>query len=337
MSVARATATQTVQIGVEATPGTAVPADKRLQGIVIERPSVEGEIDMVTPEGSKFPTLQVMDREWTTMALSGRPTFDEIVYILASLVSEPTITKDDTDDAWSWVFAPESFDIDDDLVTFTIERGDSSVATRVTRAQATAMTIDITASSITFSGTLIAHLLQTDSVTMTASPDTLPLIPLLRNMFSIYLDDELVDIGDTKFLGTFAATISIGDVRNPFWPIDADLDSFAGMVDTAQTATLTLQMMANAAGMGPFANLRSGQTAFIRVATDDEKTPVIDGDTHYGFQLDWAGKINQVPDLSDLDGAEVVQYQFHAVPELDNGKAYEFTVTNSIEELASSS
>lgn len=120
----RAVVHEVVQIGVEAlaTPGTAVAATKLLQAMEIDiRPAAE--IDVYGPMGQKYPTVSILNKEWAEGDIRGKPTYTEMVYPLASVLTDPvistpgggTLTRD-------WDFSPSS-SAPDSFRTFTVEKG----------------------------------------------------------------------------------------------------------------------------------------------------------------------------------------------------------------------
>lgn len=81
------------QIGVEAlaTPGTAVQATKTIAGYsvtVTPNPTVK----TFEPKGYKFPTVGVLIKEQTDLKVDGIATYNEMVYPLASILTDPVIT-----------------------------------------------------------------------------------------------------------------------------------------------------------------------------------------------------------------------------------------------------
>lgn len=83
---------QTKRIGVETTPGTAVQANKLLQSVGFTA-TVTPTIEEFTPEGSKVTAMTIYVRDMTDVSMTGKPTYDELTYILAMLFGEPTVTN----------------------------------------------------------------------------------------------------------------------------------------------------------------------------------------------------------------------------------------------------
>lgn len=83
---------QTKRIGVETTSGTAVQADTLLQSVGFTA-TVTPTIEEFTPEGSKVTAMTIYVRDMTDVSMTGKPTYDELTYILAMLFGEPTVTN----------------------------------------------------------------------------------------------------------------------------------------------------------------------------------------------------------------------------------------------------
>lgn len=80
----RAYVFETVQVGVEATPGTAVPANRKLNSLSIAiRPQVE--TTAFRPMGSKADSLVIPGKDYSTAKVTGKPVFDELPYPLSGL------------------------------------------------------------------------------------------------------------------------------------------------------------------------------------------------------------------------------------------------------------
>lgn len=82
---------QTKRIGVEATAGTLVAANKQLQSIGFQA-TISPEIEDFTPDGSKSTGLTQFIREMTEVSVSGKPTYDELTYLFAMLFGPGSLT-----------------------------------------------------------------------------------------------------------------------------------------------------------------------------------------------------------------------------------------------------
>jgi len=82
----RATVYEGAQIGVESTPGTAVPADKRLLGVQLELDNMM-DIKTYRPQGSKAVTTSQRGKEWTQIRLTGIQCYNDMVYLARSWIN----------------------------------------------------------------------------------------------------------------------------------------------------------------------------------------------------------------------------------------------------------
>lgn len=91
----RATVFEGVQVGVEATPGVAVPATKRLMGMMFEGdPKFRKKV--IRPMGFKYATSVATGKEHTEYKISGDQLFHDLLYAYTTLVSVATITTPGT-------------------------------------------------------------------------------------------------------------------------------------------------------------------------------------------------------------------------------------------------
>lgn len=125
----RSTSAQVSQIGLEAIPGTAVTATRRLGSLSLS-PSVTAETEAFRPEGMKFPAVMVLNREWAEVDVEGTATYEEVIYPLSGAVDAATVVQlmdaATPTTAYEWSFTPETL-VADDPKTFTLERGQAGV------------------------------------------------------------------------------------------------------------------------------------------------------------------------------------------------------------------
>jgi hypothetical protein len=76
----RASIFQVAQLGVEATAGTGVAANKLLQTMSLEM-GPKLDVSIFRPQGIKYATISALNREWVEGKLSGMMNYTEIVYL----------------------------------------------------------------------------------------------------------------------------------------------------------------------------------------------------------------------------------------------------------------
>lgn len=83
---------QTKRVGLETTPGTLVQATKLFQSIGFTV-AVKPEIEEFRPDGSKATGLTVYVRDSTDIKVAGKPTYDEMTYLLAMMFGDVAPTN----------------------------------------------------------------------------------------------------------------------------------------------------------------------------------------------------------------------------------------------------
>lgn len=128
----RSSVLQRTQIGPEVTPGTAVPATKRLGATSITI-QPEGNINRFGPVGSKFDTIAAIGKEWSSLGIEGYGSYPDLSYLLAGLIRNVTPAQQGGSAAYLWTFTPQAA-AEDTVKTFTVEQGSTGAGSRATRA-----------------------------------------------------------------------------------------------------------------------------------------------------------------------------------------------------------
>lgn len=325
----RTQVSEVLQLGVETTLGTPVAANRKLPSIKLAT-GLDGSFTEVIPSGNKFPTQQVIGKEWTTGSLSGSPTYDELTYLFASLFEKITPVTN-VDGSYEWVFSPSSA-AEDTVASYTVEQGSSVRAHEFSGAIVTELGLSGNRDEISLSGSLMGQLL-TDGVAMTGAPTNVSQVPLFPKHVSVYADTSSGALGTTKLGRVFNWEWSVGNVRGPLWVVDRAEDSWVVPVELVVDSTLSLTVEADAAGMAYLNSMRNATTQFIRIEAISNanagSTP-----TPYSFVLDFAGQINAMPsEFGDEDGVVAISWDFKAVHDATWGKAMEATLVNTLAAL----
>lgn len=323
----RTTITQVTQIGVEATPGTAVAATKRLGATSIE-PSIQAEIQTFRPAGVKFNTIATLGKEWTEASISGPATYTDLTYLLAGALNYADPAQQGVTTAYLWTFTP-SHTVEDTVKTFTVERGSAARAGKFSYGTVSELGLSFSRESVDVSGSMLGQQYQ-DGITMTAAPTAVALQPVLPTEVSVYLDSSAANLGNTKLTRAFTAEWKIGNRFGPLWPLNASVNSFATTIETAPEATLALMVEADSAGMGPLTAMRAGTKQFIRI---EAVGPIIASTYPWKLTLDMCGLVSEVGEFSDEDGVYAVQWTFAAAYDSTWTKALSVALQNNLSSL----
>lgn len=330
----RATVFQTVQVGVEATPGTAVAANKKLQAMFVEA-SVASTINRFRPMGTKFDTITAMNQEWVEADLSGQPTYTEMIYPLSSVLTTGVVTTimDAAQDtlARQWVFSPSSI-AEDNPKTFTVESGSGFRAHRFAYGIVNEFGLSFTRTSTELSGSMIGQRLQ-DAITMTTAPTAVDLIPITSDQIDVYMDATFGGLGTTKLARALAVEWNISDRYNPLWVLDSTKNSYVTHVETAPDASLSVTVEADADGMAMLTHARDEVTRFFQVKGTGPNIYTGGVVVNHLMKIDQAGKIDEIGEFSDEDGVYAIQYTWRAVHDSAWNKALQVTMINRLTAL----
>lgn len=325
----RSAIAQVVQVRKETTQGVdPTTGTKRLQALGIEL-NPKANFDTFRPMGSKWPALSPEGKEWAEGALSGRATYTELVYPLASVITAPVITTP----VGGTTSRDHTFTLSttapDSPVTFTVEQGDANFAELATGGIITDFNININRDSIELGGTMMFRALQT-GITLAGSPGSIALIPVLPKEVSVYLDPTGAGLGTTQLLRAFHVNVQIQKRFGAVWPLDASQTSYATTVETEPDSGVELEMQADAAGNALISAMRADTIKFLRVEAIGS---VIETTIHYKMRLDMALKVAGEPKYGDTDGDKTITFPLKLHDNPTWGQAFQAVVTNTIVSL----
>lgn len=318
----RSSLNQSVQVAPEATPGVAPSVSPlgfvQLRSIGIE-PNITVEKDNFRPIGDKFNALSILGKEWAEASISGRGSYTELQYLLASVITNPIIKASlPAAGTNTWIFAPSTRD-DDKPVTYTVEHGTTTgESDRFTYGLVTEIGMTFNRSSVEVSGSMMARALERiespdEMASGTTDVKTKALIPITPQQVCVYLADTYAGLAAGKLTRLISADFSLGSRFGPVWVLDCGEDSFVNHIETEPDLSMTLTMQADGTGMGLLDDLRSGDTKFIRI---EAIGPSIGATaTPYKLTIDMAGKISDTGGFSDQDGVYAIEYSFIGVHE----------------------
>jgi len=325
----RSSVTQSVQIGVETVPGTAVAAGKRLGSMGFKiGPSIDPK--PLTVMGAKYPTVIIPGKELTEADISGSAVYTELPYAFSSVVSAAVVTAimDGATPtlASRWVFTSNTFG-DDAPKTYTVEQGSAFRAHRFSNAIITEYTWSWSREEIELGGTMIGRAIE-DGVTLTATPTLLPQIPVRPAELSVYIDSTAAGLGTTKQLRTLKGECNISDRFEPLWVVDAAQASFVSTVEGEPTVEFKITQMADTQSAANLVAMRNGTTKFLRLQAIGpviytSATPLT---VTHSCTWDVAGQVVDVKPFEDEDGVFAIEYTFRAIHDPTWAKAFQVEV-----------
>lgn len=324
------TTTQKVQIGVEVTPGVLVPATKRLLSLDVSL-GAQGDIQTFRPSGSKYPSIAALGKEWAGGDVEGWPTYTELMYVLANVLGPPTTSvPGGAAVAREHLFPIRSSELNDPQ-TWSVEKGSGTLARKAAYGLFTELGMTYNRDEISLDGAFLARILDAaGALTALGGGAELAMIPLLPREVSIYLDSTFGTIGTTKLLRVLEASWSLGDQYTGLWVLDSAQSSFATAYEGEPSSDVSLTLGADAVGYGLLTPMRAGETRYLRI---ESIGPEIEAGHSYMFRADFPVKVTEVPDESDDDGLETLEYGFELFHDSGMGSAGRFVLRNGLAAL----
>lgn len=323
----RATVLERVQIGVESTPGTAVAANHRLQAIELS-PAIESEVSEQTQVGGKLATVVAKNKEWSTAKVGGAAEFEELTYLLASLITDPTSAQQASTTAYKHTFTLGDSAADSPK-SLTVETGSAQRAQKQAFARCNELALKFGRDGVDLSGSMIAQRIA-DGITLTSSPDVRPQVPMLGEGTDVFLDTTYGGLGSTQLTRNFKAELSIGGRYGPVWPNLSSATSFAELVELEPKAELALTVAADSTGMGALTTFRAGSRIFVRI---ENTGPNIATTYYYKFRADLCLLITGMEPFEDADGVYAIGYKTR-VASHDDGPGLKLELTNKLTDVA---
>lgn len=325
----RTTVAAISQIGVEVTPGTAVPATKILSSIEITG-GIKNESEVFTPAGQKYPSFVVPGREWTEWKIGGRVTYGELPYILSGMLCATTASSD-TSLGKKWVFAP-ALAAEDTIKTLTLEQGSATRAHNVAYWIPTELGFKFSRKGVEYEGAAIGQALG-DGFTLTTGTTAVedPPVPVLGSQVSVSFADSWAGLaGASAATRVLEANWKIGDRFNPLWVLDASKTSYVAHVEKRPAVSGNIIMEADAAGMGYLTLMRAATRKWMRISAVGA---TIESGKTYLFQIDGCYNISAATPFEDRDGVYAIGWTFQPVYDATATKTFEITVRNKLAAL----
>lgn len=315
---------QAVQVGIESTAGTPVAANRKLLACSIV-PKDRTESDAFRAAGNKYPSFVTLNKEWSECAIEGRPTYNEILYLLSSLLSQPTPAQQGGSAAYLWTFDSATSAADAGK-TLTVEQGDADSAWRVAGARVSGLEFVFSRNECSISGSAIGEAIET-GITLTASPTSLTPLPVLPGHLSFRTATTRAGLaGATPLTRSFSASFSLTDKVGLAWPVGQDPIAVEG----APQIGAKIKLATDTVGMGLITTMRAGTTQWFRLAAQG----ALIASTYYNrIEIDFAAQILEPGDFGDEGNVYALEYGLQVIHDATWGKSFEIRVTSATSTL----
>jgi len=322
----RSSLLQGVQIGKEATKGTAVSCSTLLNALEVSLSGWEPTFNRTRPIGQAVASQITPVYEETPVSVGGTLSYSEAVYLYAGLLHIATASTTDTTGK-AWTFSP-SARAESDIYTYTLEQGGSVRAEKASFVHFTGAEITYNRTTgVSVSGSGRGQALS-DNITLTGSPTAIEERPILGSDIKVYVDSTTASLGTTQFNRDFEIVHRMNDIRGPVKPLTGST-SFVETVQTEPTIQLEMKLERDSQGMGLLTTARAGTTQYVRV---DCLSTINAGATtvKYTHRLDFAGKISAGFSKDDEEGVDVATWTLDAVYDANWTKYMNLLVINKV-------
>lgn len=316
---------QVTQLGVESVPGTLVTATKRLGSISLSfNPKVSAKSH--TPAGYKFPLAAVKGKDYTEGSFDGLLDYNELCYILSSLLVYAAPTGAGTTKTWTHKPGYKSLDT---LKTYSAEHGESSISVNIPHLCFSSLNLDITRDEVKVSGNVLGQKMATAAGVTGALADPV-LVPATPDDFILYVADTYAGLAAGQ-IDAYKISLSLDRGLTPTWPVNSAKPSFSTVAETKPNFKLKLSFEANAAGMAFLDKLRAGSTVFIKLV--GTSASIVENSTAYSMTMEMSAKVLEPSELSDSDGVYSIEYTFEPSYTSDIAGGIKFVLVNSLAAL----
>lgn len=220
-------------LGVESSPGTPVVGTKQMLSFGFERPKPMGEGQKLTPQGYKVPTTVVpVGRRWAEGGINGVLDFNEITYVLASLLNYQAPTTEGINGK-HWVFSPLAAAVETRKY-YTLEHGNNQHAVQVPYTFFNSLKIDMSPLAQSISGNYMGAAL-VDDITQATSPTILTQQVVPPQNFAVAIGSTRAALIGTQQVETATAAGSITGSGNATVVVTA-----AGMTNSPKTVSVAV-------------------------------------------------------------------------------------------------
>jgi hypothetical protein len=324
----RGSVNRQVQVGVETTPGTPVPANKLLPSMSLTITPVLETKDF-RAQGFKSTTAVQTVKAFGDVSLTGPLNYTEIVYLLNMLVTGVITTPGGGTLSRNHTFSPVVTGTDA-FKTLTIEEGDPTAATQISNAFMPDFNFIVGNGGIDVGGKLNGR--SPTVVSLTASPTAIAQLPVSPREVDIYIDPTFGALGTTKVSDGLGLDFGIASKQVMKWVLNTSFQSFKETVEVVPANSFSFTTEHNAQSRAIFGGI-TGTTNPVQYMRFKATGAIIEAAIPYLFQLDVPVKVKAMAQ-EDSDGVWAYKYTCSPIYDISFGnKMWEILVRNTITAL----
>lgn len=324
----RSSVNRVIQVGVETTPGVAVPGSKLLQSLSFDL-NVEIESKEVETQGFKYATDLLVHKVFGKGSFEGPLSYTEFLYPLAMHYGLPTpTTPGGATNAREYAVVPNARGADN-FKTFTIEEGDSQAADVMSNVAATDMEIDFGEPEVKLKGSIIGRTPVGGS--LTSNPTTLPKALVTARHLDVYVSTSLATLfqAGNKITDALKESFKIGKKMKERFVHNTDYQSFKEIIELRPEVEFIFSTEHNAQSRALYTACVQSAFRYVGLRATG---PLIETGQNYIIELSMATKI--VPEKrEDIEGVYVYGYKCKPIYDSTLGTSHKWRIVTDVASL----
>ncbi len=214
--------------------------------------------------------------------------------------------------------------------TWTVIYGNASQALKMTYGVFTSFGLTINRGTLGFTTSFLARLAATGATIPSVGTTFIPAAPIPARSYSVYSDDVWADLGTTKLLNAYDASITFPERWAPDWPINAANPSFDSIIETENTEHMASMQIGMSAGMvSELGDWTSGAYKYLRI---DSVGGEIESGQNYQLTVDMCGQIVNPGEFTaaPMSPTWVLPFNYELLPDPVTLKVAEITLVNAV-------
>lgn len=316
------------QFGLEATPGTEVDADRKWASLSLEA-QIEAAITEYTQAGTLVPVGTVTGKLWDSFSVKGPADFNELAYLLNSLLKKVAGVQQASSAAYLYTYAPSPF-ASETLESWTTEWGDAAGTAnfKALQSQLSDLTLKFDRDKVELDGKGLARFESTD-VTMTATPSVIARMPVTPNIVSVYLASTMAGLASATAISRgFEAEIGISGRVEPVWELNAATPSYADLAPgTLKTSGKLSLSTARAESATLLTAMKENTLQFLRIKAVG---PLIETTYYHTLVIDVPVLVSKAPKKGGKSALYSYDWEFVLAVDPTSSKFVNIALTNTL-------
>lgn len=296
------------QFGLEATPGTEVAANRKWATLNFEA-QIEMSKTEYTQAGTLVPVGTVTGKLWDSFSVKGPVDYNELAYLLNSLLKKVAGVQQGVTPAYLYTYAPSPF-ASETLESWTTQWGDASGTAnfQAVQSQLSDLTLKFDRDKVELDGKGLARF-ETTGVTMTATPSIIARQPVTAPTVSVYLATTMAGLsGATAISRGFEAEIGISGRVEPVWELNAATPSYADLAPgTLKTSAKLSISTSRAESATLLAAMQVDTQAFMRIKAVG---PLIASTYYHSLTIDVPVLVSKAPKKGGKSAIYAYDWEF---------------------------